>query len=372
MGITFGQVKSWKAAPLGTAGDGIKADLSKLEKSRDSLESKGVPGSWKGISAEAARAHRNGLVQQLTAHIANKQQMQKALYSAETEVEAIERLADAITERAAAQQFTVGDDGAVTDVSPTQTFDSQAEADDFTSRRKTIAEELAHDVSDLLTRAASVDATLTGTMSSSGNIEDSGDPHEDSAEDGYLDPEIAARWDDLSDDERRAVVEQMTEEIAEANGIDAPNIDWEEFADDTPEGGITYGSWDDDDNPLNPFDGSEMNLNPNVLDDPTQIIDTVAHELRHGRQYEAIRDENDSFNWWWQDDPFDEHEDDGITRDQANEWEENFDDYKSTSKGDTYEDYYDQPVEVDARRAGRDYVNGLTPEEFERMLEESR
>ena len=372
MTITFGQVKTWKSAPLGTAGDGIKADLNKLEQSRDSLESKGVPNSWTGISAEAARQHRDGLVQQLAAHIEGKQQMQKALYSAEAEVEAIERLADAITEQGRAQQFAVGDDGSVSDVAPAQTFESQAEADDYTNRRKGLAQGLANDVSELLTKAASVDSTLTGAMPSSGDTQDSSDPQENSAEDGYLDSEIAARWDELSDEERRAVIEQMTEEIAEENGVDAPNIDWEQLEDDTPEDGITYGSWDDNDNGLNPFDGSEMNLNPNTLDDPTQVINTVAHELRHGRQYEAIRDENDGFNWWGEDDPFDEHEDDGISRDQANEWEENFDDYQSTDNGDTYEEYYNQPVEVDARKGGRDYVNGLTPEEFERMLEESR
>ncbi|MEU0317164.1 hypothetical protein ABZZ22_26395, partial [Nocardioides sp. NPDC006273] len=87
MAITFGQVKTWKAAPLGDAGDGLKADLRNLETSRDELEAGGVAKSWTGIAADSARSHRDTLVADLSSHITGKQQMQKALYNAETEVE---------------------------------------------------------------------------------------------------------------------------------------------------------------------------------------------------------------------------------------------------------------------------------------------
>ena len=78
MAITFGQVKTWKAAPLGDAGDGLKADLRKLETSRDELEANGVAKSWTGVAADAARGHRGTLLAQLSSHITGKQQMQKA------------------------------------------------------------------------------------------------------------------------------------------------------------------------------------------------------------------------------------------------------------------------------------------------------
>ncbi|GGR54697.1 WD40 repeat protein [Nocardioides luteus] len=58
MALTFGQVKTRKAAPPGAAGDGLKADLRTLESSRDALEAGGVPASWQGLAADAARTRR--------------------------------------------------------------------------------------------------------------------------------------------------------------------------------------------------------------------------------------------------------------------------------------------------------------------------
>ena len=95
--------------------------------------------------------------------------------------------------------------------------------------------------------------------------------------------------------------------------------------------------------------------------------------MRHGRQYEAIRDLDDKFHWPWDDDPFDEHRDDGISESQVDDWRENFDDYQSTSNpGVTYDDYFNQPVEADARDGGREFLDGLTADEIDRLLEESR
>lgn len=45
---------------------------------------------------------------------------------------------------------------------------------------------------------------------------------------------------------------------------------------------------------------------------------------------------------------------------QAEEWEENFD-------AD-----YNQPVEADARKSGREYLDNLTADELDRLLEESK
>ena len=44
-------------------------------------------------------------------------------------------------------------------------------------------------------------------------------------------------------------------------------------------------------------------------------------------------------------------------------WEDNFNNYKSSSNG--FEEYYNQPVEKDVRKAGREFVNSLTPEKFD-------
>ncbi|NYI78726.1 hypothetical protein [Nocardioides panzhihuensis] len=356
MAITFGQVKTWKAAPLGDAGDGLKADLRNLETSRDELEAGGVAKSWTGIAAEGARSHRNTLVADLTSHITGKQQMQKALYNAETQVEAIERLVQGILDRAKTSEFNVSDDGTVTSTATPPTFTNRYEAEEWGTSRNTIAQEIAEDITNALAKAAGVDALLARALPAGVN--------KDGDEYGNIDPAIAEKWATLSTEERKAVLEEMTRKIAEESGVEMPDIDWDDLANDTwDDGSITYGYWSDGD--------GKMALNPNMLDDPGLLINTVAHEVRHGRQYEAIDDNND-WQFWWEDDPFDEHKEDGITEEQTEEWEENFDDYKSTGKGDTFDEYYNQPVEVDARKSGRDYLNNLSEEEFNRLLEESK
>jgi hypothetical protein len=93
--------------------------------------------------------------------------------------------------------------------------------------------------------------------------------------------------------------------------------------------------------------------------------------MRHARQFEAIEDQDD-WHFPWQDDPFDMHEEDGISEEQAEEWDENFDDYKSTSSGDTYEEYFEQPVEADARQIGKEELEAMTEDELERLLEEGQ
>ncbi|SDK70442.1 hypothetical protein SAMN05428985_105370 [Nocardioides sp. YR527] len=356
MAITFGQVKTWKAAPLGDAGDGLKADLRNLETSRDELEANGVAKSWTGAAADAARGHRDTLVKDLGSHITAKQGMQKALYTAEPEVEAIERLVQGILDRAKTQEFTVGDDGSVTSTATPPTFKSRFEAEEWGNSRQTIAQELADEIEKALAKAVGVDAILARGLPT--GIDEQGDEY------GRIDPAIAEKWETLSIEERKAVLEEMVKKIAAESGVDMPTIDWSDLGNDTwDDGSITYGYWNDEE--------PTMALNPNVLDDPGQLINTVAHEVRHGRQHEAIDDKND-WQFWWEDDPFDEHKADGITEQQAEEWEENFDDYKSTDNGATFDEYYNQPVEKDARNAGRDYLNNLTEEEFNRILEESR
>jgi hypothetical protein len=349
MAITFGQVKTWKAAPLGDAGDGLKADLRKLETSRDELEANGVAKSWTGVAADAARGHRDTLVAQLSSHITGKQQMQKALYAAEPQVEAIERLVQGILDRAKTNEFNVGDDGSVTSTATPPTFKSRYGAEEWGASRNTIAQELADDITDTLAKAAGVDVILTDGIPT-GTVQSLDDTREQR---GMASPEVAERWAQLTDAERKAIIDQKIEELAKEYGVDVEDIIW----DDTISGN---GSWSEDE--------KAVRLNPDKLDDP-DLLHTVAHEMRHARQYEAIEDNND-FQFWWEDDPFDAHEEDGITEEQAEEWEENFDDYKSPDKD--FDAYYNQPVEADARKSGRDYLDNLTAAELDRLLKESK
>ncbi|MGF9754266.1 hypothetical protein AAII07_03635 [Microvirga sp. 0TCS3.31] len=348
MSVTYGDAKRWQSEPLGTAGDSLKKDLDALEGARDQLETQGVPESWTGVAVMFALARRTLLVKQLDRHIDGKRRMQRALYDAETIVAELERLVTEVEGEARAKEFSISTDGTVSDVSDPPTFPNRYEADEWSRIRQQTAQALADDVSTILGRAAAADATIAGGVPP-GHV-----PFVDDY--GVADPEVAEQWATMTDDERRAVVEEMIEEQAAEAGIPTPTITWE------PE---TWGPWGEARG-----GGSEIALNEGILDDPF-ILNTVAHEMRHARQFEAI-DDQDAWRWPWQDDPFDMHEEDGITEEQAEEWDENFDDYKSTSNGDTYEEYFEQPVEVDARRTGKQELEDMTEEELERLLEEGQ
>lgn len=54
-----------------------------------------------------------------------------------------------------------------------------------------------------------------------------------------------------------------------------------------------------------------------------------------------------------------------VTDEEVGEWNHNFKNYKTSEKYGK-EAYKNQPVEVDARKAGRDFVNSMTPEDFEK------
>lgn len=348
MPVGYGDVKSWRAAPLGQAGDGVRADARALEESRDQVESQAIPESWTGLARYFAEFRRTALIQTITTHLEGKRQVQRALYDAETMVTEIERLVADVEGQAKAQQFEIADDGSVSDVSGPKTFDTHWEAEEHSTARHNQAQALADEVTAILVRAAAADATIANSIPS-GHVQDVD-------EYGTADPDVAARWAQLTDAERRAVVEEMIEELSDDSGLEMPDIEWKDPSWDP------NGQWSDG-------EPGTLRLNEGLLDDP-RLLHTVAHEVRHGRQHEAIRDEND-WQFPWESDPFDEHRDDGITAEQTNDWEDNFDNYQSYPAV-PYDDYFNQPVEADARDAGREYLDGLTEAELDRLLEESR
>lgn len=375
MTLTYGDVRGWQPDPLGAAGDGVKKDQRTLETARDDIARKGLPSGWHGFAGLAGQARHAALLSHLDTMIADREQVKRALYRAETDVADIRRTVKDIDHRAAGSSFTISDDGTVTSTAPSPTFHSRFEAEEWADTRSDLAQQLADDVTAVLAKAAQVDADLCRCV-----------PEDVDADTGYddpgtLDPRIKAKWATLTDEERKKVLETMVKHIAAEDGVEVGDIDWDELADDTSisgddgHPGITWGSWDNNGSDVNPFDNGTMHLNPNALDDPTQMINTIAHELRHGEQNNAA-DDVDAWHWPWTDDPFDDDADRGITEDQAHSWKDNFAHYKSYDSDHStpadFQAYHDQPVETDARKAGEEYVNGLTDEDFEKMLEESR
>ena len=61
MSLTFGRLRSWRAAGVSAASDELRVDVLTLEKARDVVESDAVPDAWTGLgrwTASAAAASR--------------------------------------------------------------------------------------------------------------------------------------------------------------------------------------------------------------------------------------------------------------------------------------------------------------------------
>lgn len=91
-----------------------------------------------------------------------------------------------------------------------------------------------------------------------------------------LDYFIDINWEELSDAEKKAVVLQFTEclvdkfEISETTEISFRRLS-----------AGHYGSYDHMNN--------KIEINEELLDDPKELVDTIAHEMRHAYQYERSK-----------------------------------------------------------------------------------
>ena len=167
---------------------------------------------------------------------------------------------------------------------------------------------------------------------------------------GELPPEVREAWEGYTREEKEAIIEQILEERADRYGVDEPNLTIEDRGEDS------WGMWKE---PGWASDGRVV-LNEQKIDDP-MVLHTVYHEMRHAGQYEAVRDA-DPF-WWFQDPEYNH----GMTEEEVSEWEENQENYIPGGE----DGYFEQPVEVDAREEGSEFVEGMTPEELDRLLEEA-
>ena len=195
---------------------------------------------------------------------------------------------------------------------------------------------------------------------------------------GTLPQDVQDRWATMSDAERRAALQQIANELAQKYGIPAPTIQFEDLDDSE---GNSLGYWSESQ--------KKLVIDSTDVADPTNAINTIAHEMRHAGQHEMIRDASpgvlDSLliGLGLKQDRFSaDHP--GVTKEQVREWEENFDNYNSPptqAELDAISDpaererfrqakwdaYLNQPVERDARTAGEDYVNGMTLDKLNQL-----
>ena len=353
MSITFGRLRSWRAAGVKAASDELRADVLALEKARDVVESDAVPDGWTGLGRWAASARQAALVARMTRHIEGLADFERQVYAQVGPVAAIEQAVQDILSDAAAAQLEVDASGTVSDVAPRPTFDNRFEAQEHQASRQHAVTALAARVGDVLDDAYAVDSALIAAR-----------PHGSFSDDGpdyVVDPEVERDWASMSDDERRRVLQHVAEQQARHAGVDDFEVRIEDLEDADGDGKDddpttdSRGSWSEDDRVLR--------IDEDNLSDPT-ILGTVAHEVRHAQQ----RKEVDDLPWWWWED-YDGPP--GVSQAEVEEWRDNFDDYQTT-EDDGFEAYRDQPVERDARETGGDYLDDLDRDDLDRIREEAR
>lgn len=195
---------------------------------------------------------------------------------------------------------------------------------------------------------------------------------------GIVPEEIQRIWDDLSAEERKAVARLMVEEVFEENRLFMPNIDFDYT------GG--NGRWVTSQYTLqinkNYFDPSLKLEGPSTM----SIFHVVAHESRHALQAVLMdiyrrKDEGEieKMKTRWEDDEFRPrgltvHE---VERMRYNRFERGYQEaappkeqYASERELDEkYATYVYQPLERDAHRMGRRYIDMMNEEDFRELVE---
>lgn len=188
---------------------------------------------------------------------------------------------------------------------------------------------------------------------------------------GVVDMTIKDDWANLSEEDRKKILTEMIREYARQHGLNPDDLEISfdvEYVEE-PEGsgnwvkrgGYGYNS------------GNKIWLNPDMLtqNDPA-LFHTAVHETQHAVQgkvdkiYDGLSEQDKAdIRAGKKEDPFKEY---GATLDQAEVWDKNWDNPYIT---DPWPDYHAQPVETDARRAGREEGAGMSPDEYERIKKQA-
>lgn len=348
MSLVYGDLRSWDGAKLTSASETLVGDLDLLERARDALETEAIPTSWDGMSRDAASARRSYLLSLVDSQLEAITAFEREVFAQAAVVARIREDVTAIDTSASEQQFSISRDGTVSDVAPPREFDSIRAAENYSEGRVALRDGLVDRIERVIDDALVVDSALVSARPA--QIYNTGEGNT------LVDPHVAAEWERMTPEEREEAARNLAEDLAQQLGISDFEVRIEDLEDkdgngtDDDPGTNSYGSWNQGDRILR--------LDVNDLDDPAVVIDTIAHELRHADQHQAV----DDLNAPW----FGEDEDialpPGSSLDDVRDWEENFDDYISSGDdrdgdGDDFNDYYDQPVETDARDYGEGYLD---------------
>ena len=146
-------------------------------------------------------------------------------------------------------------------------------------------------------------------------------------------------WQNASPEERREMLESFILEINHIMGTDVDrNVSFENIS------GTARGFYDSDTN--------SVTINSQYLNMPGEqgyvIMRTMIHEMRHCYQHTAAQNQETFV----------------VSTETLEQWRYNFDHYRSTSDGYTYDEYVSQAIEWDAKNFAGQYgdIAGYTPD----------
>jgi hypothetical protein len=233
---TYGQVRLWRPEPLDAAEQRLKGCSEKLLGLSDEFVDMGTPAGWIGISAEAATTKRGQVSDRMERIVAGVSAARTGLMQGADALTGLKQGVEEADALARAREFSIGDDGSVTDISAKRSVPAD-QVDDVARERERTRNELVDRVEQILRRANDIDADLNALLGRvmNGEIDDGGATDlASAAKNGagkgglsVLEPpggagtpgDNAGWWDSLSDAEQRAIIAQHPDWIGNRDGV---------------------------------------------------------------------------------------------------------------------------------------------------------
>lgn len=240
MALSYGEIKEWKAADAGTFADAMQDRITALGDLEEGLREGKAWKSWQdSAGADAAAASVTGIADHVTDLAAHAEVLRDIGADTERSLDALRPLIENVETYAGSRQFSIADDGTVTDLRAGEDMDDEEKLD-----RERIKRDIEQSVSDIIKEGRAIEtdaasrlsgATLSGTRDGGASTVAGAVDHQDtigtppSPEAGPF----AARawWNSLEgpkateDDQKNLTLEGQKKEAAERYSGQVRNLD---------------------------------------------------------------------------------------------------------------------------------------------------
>ncbi|MDQ4103104.1 MAG: alpha/beta hydrolase family protein [Actinomycetota bacterium] len=234
---SIGDIRAWLPGELDSAFDALSARRDSLIGLDDELLAARVPDGWTGKAATAATAAHGALSERARRIVAGISAVRRATGEASDAVSAIQRGLAEAEDLARAYGFAVCGDGTVIDVHP-PTIPDPAQAQEVQRERAQVQAEVVDRLEQILRRANDVDADFAAVLgrAARGEIDDgtglslaaaaaigdgAGRLSTIGPPDSGTPGDNAGWWASLSDEERRALIDQNPGALGNLDGLPA-------------------------------------------------------------------------------------------------------------------------------------------------------